>query len=75
MSGIPSRPGHVDLVRRVFFAGMPRRLLAPLTEALEAINDHLVQHGTLPSGSAFLQKPFSPDGLARKVRDVLDATV
>jgi PAS domain S-box-containing protein len=35
--------------------------------------DAVVQHGTLPSGSAFLQKPFSPDGLARKVRDVLDA--
>jgi len=35
--------------------------------------DAVVQHGTLPTGSAFLQKPFSPDGLARKVRDVLDA--
>jgi len=35
--------------------------------------DAVVQHGTLPSGSAFLQKPFSPDHLARKVRDVLDA--
>jgi len=35
--------------------------------------DAVVQHGTLPIGSAFLQKPFSPDGLARKVRDVLDA--
>ncbi|HYU08032.1 MAG TPA: PAS domain S-box protein [Gemmatimonadales bacterium] len=35
--------------------------------------DAVVQHGTLPSGSAFLQKPFSPDGLARKVRDLLDA--
>ena len=35
--------------------------------------DAVVQHGGLPSGSAFLQKPFSPDSLARKVRDVLDA--
>src|SRR5947207_463786 len=35
--------------------------------------DAVVQHGTLPSGTAFLQKPFSPDTLARKVRDVLDA--
>jgi len=34
--------------------------------------DAVVQHGALPSGSAFLQKPFSPDGLSRKVRDVLD---
>jgi PAS domain S-box-containing protein len=35
--------------------------------------DAVVQHGGLPTGSAFLQKPFSPDGLARKVRDVLDS--
>ncbi|MGH7607082.1 MAG: ATP-binding protein, partial [Gemmatimonadales bacterium] len=35
--------------------------------------DAVVQHGSLAPGSAFLQKPFSPDGLARKVRDVLDA--
>ncbi|HLZ45862.1 MAG TPA: PAS domain S-box protein [Gemmatimonadales bacterium] len=35
--------------------------------------DAVVQHGGLPAGSAFLQKPFSPDALARKVRDVLDA--
>jgi PAS domain S-box-containing protein len=35
--------------------------------------DAVVQHGSLTPGSAFLQKPFSPDSLARKVRDVLDA--
>ena len=35
--------------------------------------DAVVQHGGLAVGSAFLQKPFSPDALARKVRDVLDA--
>ena len=35
--------------------------------------DAVVQHGELQPGAAFLQKPFSPDGLARKVRDVLDA--
>ncbi len=35
--------------------------------------DAVVAHGSLPAGSAFLQKPFSPDSLARKVRDVLDA--
>lgn len=34
---------------------------------------YVVQHGELPPGSAFLQKPFAPDGLARTVRDVLDA--
>ena len=35
--------------------------------------DAAVHHGTLVPGSAFLQKPFSPDGLARKVRETLDA--
>ena len=31
------------------------------------------QHGLLEQSAAFLQKPFTPDLLARKVRDVLDA--
>ena len=35
--------------------------------------DAVVQHGELQPGASFLQKPFSADGLARKVRDVLDA--
>ena len=35
--------------------------------------DAVVQERELKPGSAFLQKPFSPDGLARKVRAVLDA--
>jgi PAS domain S-box-containing protein len=32
-----------------------------------------LQHQALAEGRAFLQKPFAPDGLARKVREVLDA--
>jgi len=42
-------PGHVDLVRHLFFAGLPKELNAPLSQALEAIYDHIVEHGTLPS--------------------------
>jgi two-component system, cell cycle sensor histidine kinase and response regulator CckA len=35
-------------------------------------DDAIVHHGMLEPGLAFLQKPFTPDALARKVRAVLD---
>jgi two-component system, cell cycle sensor histidine kinase and response regulator CckA len=35
-------------------------------------DEAIVHHGILQSGAAFLQKPFLPDALVRKVREVLD---
>ena len=46
---VEAAPGHVDLVRRLFFGGLPKELLAPVSEALDAVYDHIVQHGTLPA--------------------------
>ncbi len=36
-------------------------------------DDSILRHGALEPGVAFLQKPFSAQGLARKIREVLDA--
>ncbi|MCU1265594.1 MAG: sensor hybrid histidine kinase [Acidobacteria bacterium] len=38
-------------------------------------DDAIVHHGVLEEGTAFIGKPFSPDALTRKVREVLDAPV
>jgi DNA-binding MarR family transcriptional regulator len=41
-------PGHVDLVRRLFFGGLPSGLVGPLSEALEGVYANIVAQGSLP---------------------------
>jgi FixJ family two-component response regulator len=36
-------------------------------------DDSVVRHGILSSAIAFLQKPFTSESLARRVREVLDS--
>ena len=58
-----------DLVRQIARLRPQMRVLYISGYTDEAI----VHHGIQNSGAAFLQKPFVPDALARKVREVLDA--
>jgi DNA-binding MarR family transcriptional regulator len=41
-------PGHVDLVRRLFFGGLPAGLVGPLSEALEGVYANIINQGSLP---------------------------
>ena len=75
--------GQIDLLLTdVVMPGMSGRELAErLVETRPEIpalfmsgytDDAIVRHGLLRPRIAYLQKPFSPDALARKVREVLD---
>jgi DNA-binding MarR family transcriptional regulator len=41
-------PGHVDLVRRLFFEGLPEDLVGPLGDALESVYANIIRQGSLP---------------------------
>ena len=39
---------HIDLVRRMFFDGLPEGLVDPLTNGLESVYANMIDRGTLP---------------------------
>ena len=41
--------GHIQLVRRLFFGGLPADHLGAVTEALEAVYANLIENGSLPA--------------------------
>jgi DNA-binding MarR family transcriptional regulator len=45
-------PGHVELVRKLFFDPLPANLLGPFTAALEHIHVNLNHNSTLPPSPA-----------------------
>jgi two-component system cell cycle sensor histidine kinase/response regulator CckA len=75
--------GQIDLIMTdVVMPQMSGRELAQSLEILHPnikvlymsgyTDDAIVRHGLLDQEIAFLQKPFTPDALMRKVREVLD---
>jgi PAS domain S-box-containing protein len=76
-------PGPVHLLMTdVIMPQMDGRRLAqqiaPLRPQMRVLyvsgytDDAIAQHGVLEPGTEFLQKPFTPDGLVARVREILD---
>ena len=77
---------HLDLLLTdvILAGGMNGRVLADRVRALRPdlkvlfvsgyTSDVTIRHGMLEHEVAFVQKPFTPESLGRKVREVLDAT-
>ena len=42
-------PGHLALVKTMFFDGLDPELVEPLRRALDQIHDQVIAHGSLPA--------------------------
>ena len=81
-----SHAGSIDLVMTdLVMPGMNGRQTVEQLERLRPgvrvlftsgyANDEIVRHGVLVAGTEFIQKPFTAETLARKIRGVLDTEV
>jgi PAS domain S-box-containing protein len=79
---VQRHPGAIDLVitdvvmpqmsgRELAELVRPRRPATKILYVSGYTDDAIVRHGVLDAGVVFLQKPFTPDGLARKVKEIL----
>jgi two-component system cell cycle sensor histidine kinase/response regulator CckA len=81
---VRENPEHIDLVLTdVIMPGLDGHALAMRLESIRPglnvlymsgyTDSVLLEHGVLASGTNLLHKPFTEDGLIRKIREVLDA--
>jgi two-component system cell cycle sensor histidine kinase/response regulator CckA len=82
---VTERLGFIALKIWFSFTLLPKMGGKEIAERLQALypqmkvlymsgytDDTIVHHGVLEPGLSFFEKPFSPGGLARKVREILD---